>query len=133
MVKNSSPKKENEGIGIILAFLKKNYKFITSIVFFLIFLYWLICVLTPSIRMDDNTKDKINNINLTIQKIEDSQLTLDSLIKDYNDKVSLIDSSIKNIKQQKTIIKEFYHEKIISIDTFGRQQIDSFFTERYKY
>ena len=56
---------------------------------------------------------------------------LDDTIIPYNEEIKEVDIAISRIKNEKTIIKEFYHEKIISVDTFNMSDIDKFFTNRY--
>jgi len=88
-------------------------------------------ILTPSVKMSEESKAKIDSLNANIKRYEEENKKLDSAIVKYTEQISKIDSAIYNIKKQKTIIKEFYHEKIISVDTFSRSQVDDFFTKRY--
>jgi vacuolar-type H+-ATPase subunit I/STV1 len=88
-------------------------------------------VLTPSVKMSAESKAKIDSLNANIIKYEDKNKKIDTMISVYNTEIRKIENMISNIKQEKTIIKEFYHETIISIDTFSRSQIDSFFAKRY--
>ena len=43
-----------------------------------------------------------------------------------------IDNSIDRIKNEKTTIKEIYHETITNVDHYNNSQLDSFFTNRYQ-
>jgi vacuolar-type H+-ATPase subunit I/STV1 len=88
-------------------------------------------VLTPSVKMSAESKAKIDSLNANIIKYEDKNKKIDTMISVYNTEIRKIENMISNIKQEKTIIKEFYHETIISIDTFSGSQIDSFFAKRY--
>jgi hypothetical protein len=51
----------------------------------------------------------------------------------YNQKITEIDEDIDRVKNQKTIIKEYYHEKINSVDKLTVSELDSFFANRYNY
>jgi vacuolar-type H+-ATPase subunit I/STV1 len=82
--------------------------------------------------MSEETKAKIDSLNVHIKIIEEDNKKLDTAITLYNKEVEKVDNIINNIKNEKTIIKEFYHEKIISIDNYSSAQIDSFFTNRYR-
>lgn len=114
-------------------FITTNFKTIVLLVFGIFIIYWLMFVITPNVGMSAETKAKIDSLNSNIRRYEEENKKLDSSIVMYVEQISKIDSAINNIKKQKTIIKEFYHEKIISVDTFSRSQIDDFFSKRYGY
>jgi len=112
-------------------FIIKNFKTIVFLIFGIFIFYWLMFVLTPSIKMSAESQAKIDSLNKNIMRYEEENKKIDSAISMYYVEISKIDNAIDSIKRQKTIIKEFYHEKIISVDTFSRAQIDDFFTKRY--
>ena len=116
----------------ILNFLKSNYKTIGKIAFGIFILYYIIFFLTPKIQMVDEEKAKLDTLNKIIKEIELEQQKLDSNIVSYNQKIDEVDNHIDNIKGQKTIVKEIYHEKISSVDKLTVRELDSFFTNRYK-
>ena len=113
-------------------FIKSNLMTILKIIGVLFLIYWLMFVLTPSVKMSAESKAKIDSLNANIKKYEEDNKKIDTAIAGYNTEIHKIDNIINNIKQEKTIIKEFYHEKIISVDTFSKSQIDSFFAKRYR-
>lgn len=82
--------------------------------------------------MVDEEKAKLDSLNKIIKEIEFEQQKLDSNIVSYNQKIDEVDNHIDNIKGQKTIVKEIYHEKISSVDKLTVRELDSFFTDRYK-
>ena len=133
MVKNIGIKKKNvtKSRRNMKDLIVKNFKTIVFIVFGVFILYWMMYVITPNVKMSAESKAKIDSLNNNIKKYEEENKKLDSTIVMYIEQISKIDSAINNIKKQKTIIKEFYHEKIISVDTFSRSQVDDFFTKRY--
>lgn len=112
-------------------FLTKNFKTIVFLIFGCFIVYWMMFVLTPNVKMSAESKAKIDSLNRNILRYEEENKKLDSAINDYYVEISKIDKAIDSIKRQKTIIKEIYHEKIISIDTFSRPQVDDFFSKRY--
>jgi len=119
-------------IETIKNFIFKNYKTILKLGVGIFIFYWFIFILTPNVRMSEETKAKIDSLNVHIKIIEEDNKKLDTAITLYNKEVEKVDNIINNIKNEKTIIKEFYHEKIISIDNYSSAQIDSFFTNRYR-
>ena len=114
-------------------FIKSNIWTILKIVLVVFLVYWLMFILTPIVKMSDESKAKIDSLNANIKRYEEETKKIDSAIAGYNVEIHKIDNVINNIKQEKTIIKEFYHEKIISVDTFSKSQIDSFFAKRYRF
>jgi len=83
--------------------------------------------------IDQEYKKSIDSLNTNIQMLEKKQDSLNQDIKNYQTEITKVDNTIQTIKNQKTIVKEYYHEKIISIDGFSRSDIDTFFTNRYGY
>jgi chromosome segregation ATPase len=72
-------------------------------------------------------------LNVSINKLETQNEYLEGRISDFNAQINAVDNNIQNIKGQKTIIKEYYHEKISNIDKLTDAELDSFFTNRYQY
>lgn len=109
----------------------KYAKDIITIVFLLIILYCMYFILIPSSKLAEETYNKIDSLNSHIDSLETINNKLDSQIVIYNNQITEIDKSIDRIKNEKTIIKEIYHEKINNVDNYNVNQLDSFFTERY--
>ncbi len=82
--------------------------------------------------MVEEQKKQIETLNNSIKELNASNLILETKISKFDKEIEQVDKSIGLIKNQKTIIKEFYHEKISNIDKFTLDEIDSFFTNRYK-
>jgi vacuolar-type H+-ATPase subunit I/STV1 len=119
-------------VQIILNFIKQNYKTILKGLVALFILYWVIYVLTPTMKMSVQEKQKIDSLNILVKEIYKGQQKLDSSIVVYNKKIDEVDNHIDKIKGQKTIIKEIYHEEINRVDSYTDNDIDSFFADRYK-
>jgi exonuclease VII small subunit len=114
-------------------FILANYKTAIKIVFALFLLYWILYILTPNIKMSADSKEKIDALNTQIDSLEAGQKRLDENIKVFNQEIIKVDKKISNIKQEKTIIKEIYHEKITDVDNYTDDELDSFFAKRYGY
>ena len=119
-------------VQIILNFIRGNYKTIIKGLVGLFILYWVIYVLTPTMQMSVQEKQKIDSLNIIVKEIYKEQQKLDSSIAGYNKKIDEVDNHIGKIKSQKTIIKEIYHEEINRVDSYTDNDIDSFFANRYK-
>jgi hypothetical protein len=110
----------------------KDYKTLLFIFIGLFIVYWLIFVLTPKTRISTENQNKIDSLNILILNIQKSQEILNVKLDSINLDINKVDGDIKNIKEQKTIIREIYHEKIINVTNFTETELDSFFTNRYK-
>lgn len=113
----------------ILNLISKHWKNVLLIVAGLFLLFWIIFIFTPSTGKD--IERKIDLLNEGIKKIESQQDSLQNKINLFETEVKKIDDKIGEIKGQKTIIKEIYHEKISSINNYSDEQLDSFFSARY--
>ena len=109
----------------------KTIKTILIAVVVLLAVYWIMFVLTPASKMAEETYKKIDSLNHNIDSVEALNRTLDSQLINYNTQIGEIDKSIDRIKNEKTTIKEIYHEKITNVDHYDNSQLDSFFTNRY--
>jgi vacuolar-type H+-ATPase subunit I/STV1 len=119
-------------VQTILNFVKGNYKTLIKAAVGIFILYWVIYVLTPTMKMSVQEKQKIDSLNIIIKDIYKEQQKLDSSIAEYNNKIDEVDNHIDKIKGQKTIVKEIYHEEINRVDTYTDNDVDSFFANRYK-
>ena len=119
-------------INKILEILKDNYKTILKVIFGLFILYYLIFFLTPRVQMAADQKQQLDSLNVVIKQLHEDNLKLEDKIADFNNEIDKVDESIGKIKNQKTIVKEIYHEKISNVDKLTTREIDSFFTDRYK-
>lgn len=109
-----------------------NWRLMIKIIMGIFLLYWIIFILTPSIKMDAESRGKLDLLNESIERLESKQDSIQWKIDGFNEEVQKIDDKIGEIKGQKTIIKEIYHEKISSVNDYSDKQLDSFFSERYK-
>jgi hypothetical protein len=133
MVKNVSNQKENTKLsGVFNDFLNILLKLM--LVVFLIFFGISIYKSTePKVKLDDKTNQKIVDLDESNKRIEGNQKLLEEKIDKYFLEINEIDKNIKDINSKKEIVRRFYYEKVISIDTFNMAAIDSFFTSRYSF
>ena len=109
----------------------KYWKTILTIIFAIIVLYWMFFIMTPNSKLAEETYKKIDSLNHNIDSLETMNKQLDSVLINYTTQIVEIDKSIDRIKNEKTIIKEIYHETINNVDNYNGNQLDSFFTNRY--
>ena len=109
----------------------KYWRTILTVIFAIVVLYWMFFIMTPNSKLAEETYKKIDSLNHNIDSVEALNRSLDSQLVNYNSQISEIDKSIDRIKNEKTTIKEIYHEKITNVDRYDNSQLDSFFTNRY--
>ena len=119
-------------LNTVSSFFSKNYKTLLFVGIGLVALYWLIFVITPSVTMSDQDKQKIDSLNVVIQGLHDENAKLDSTIVGLNKEIDLVDKQIEDIKHKKTKVKQKYHEEINRVDSYTEPELDSFFSDRYK-
>ncbi len=129
MVEHNIKQKENNSInGFLNIILKIMLIVILGAIPVLIYRYT-----EPKVKLDDNTNNKIVELENSNKRIEESQkIVEDRLVKYFKD-IDDIDRNIKEINNKKEIIRKYYYEKVISVDTFNMATIDSFFTKRYRF
>ena len=88
----------------ILNFIKENYKTIFKGIVFLFVLYWVIYVLTPSLKISEDSQKKLDEINTEIKKIEQEQISLQNKIEEYESQVEEVDNNIEIIKNTKILL-----------------------------
>lgn len=113
-------------------FIKNHYKTIVKVSFVLFLLYYIIYFLTPKVQMTVDQKQKIDSLNILINKMNEDNKNLEYKIDEFQSQIIDIDNNIDKIKGQKTIVKEIYHEKINNVDKLSISELDSFFANRYK-
>jgi cell division protein FtsB len=129
MVENSSIQKENK------TGLKDTFDSVFKLVILLgiIYVIWFLLKPSASTKIDNSYKKDIDSLTKVIENVEKKQEILYQEIKNLNDDILQTDVKISNIKQQKTIVKQIYHEKINAVDTYNDTELDSIFAKRYYY
>lgn len=129
MVENSSFQKENK-TGLKDTF---DGVFKLLVLVSIIYVIWFLLNPNGNAKINNTYKKDIDSLEKVIDNIEKKQEILYQEIKNLNDDVLKTDERISNIKQQKTIVKQIYHEKINNVDTYNDTELDSFFSKRYNY
>lgn len=129
MVEHNIKQKENNSInGFLNIILKIILIIILAVIPVLIYRYT-----EPKVKLDDKTNNKIVELEKSNKRIEESQKTIEDKLVKYLSDIEGIDKNIKDINNKKEIIRKYYYEKVISVDTFNMATIDSFFTNRYRF
>jgi hypothetical protein len=115
----------------IKGFILKNIKTIFYVITWGFIIY---VILYGGNRKDDEYyKEKMQSIQNTINQINENQKILNNQIVGFKNEMSVIEDKISEVENQKIIVKEIYHEKINNVTNYSDKQLDSFFTERYRY
>jgi uncharacterized protein YlxW (UPF0749 family) len=95
--------------------------------------YWFIKLPKEKVKLDETTTRKINDLEKSNKRIEENQIIIQEKIDKYFKQIDDVNKNIDQINRQKQISRKYYYEKIIAIDTFDWDAIDSFFTKRYRF
>jgi hypothetical protein len=74
--------------------------------------------------------DSINKVNLELKAKQDS---LDKNSKKFEDVIIQLDWKLQNVGENKTVIKEYYHEEKEKTKHYTPTQLDNFVIDRYNY
>jgi len=113
--------------------IKKYWKHALGVILSIGVLYLIIHLATPKPEMSELDKYKLEQLDKDINLIIENQKKLDKQIEGYKNELSHIDSTIATVKNQKTIIKEYYKEQGEKITEMKPSEIDKLFHDRYKY
>ena len=114
-------------------FLKNNWKNITLIFLGVIFVYLLVRVFTPTPKMSELNKYKLEQIDKHINEMKTLQKNLSDSIQAYEQKIDEIDNKISNIKVEKKEVNNYYTQKKEEIKNADKKQIDSLLRNRYNF
>jgi len=133
MVKNVSNKEENTKLNSNFNDILDGILKLILILALIFFGIWVYRKTEPKVKLDDKTNQKIVELDQSNKRIENNQKILEEKIDRYILEINEIDRNIKDINNKKEIVRRFYYEKVISIDTFNMAALDSFFTNRYSF
>jgi hypothetical protein len=123
----------DKNLNTVGSFFSKNYKTLLFVIIVLFLFYWVIFIITPSVTIPNKEKAQIDSLNVVTQSLHNENLKLDSAITGLNKEFEQVNKQIEEIKNKKTIVKKEYHEKINRVDNYTEPELDSFFSNRYKY
>jgi peptidoglycan hydrolase CwlO-like protein len=99
----------------------------------ILLLLWLL--LKPSnvdLSKYDKQKQQIDSLSNVINGLQKEQTRLDQSILKYQTKIDSLDNEINNTNQEIANVREYYGKKIRDILNYTPQQLDDFFSKRYK-
>lgn len=76
-------------------------------------------------------KNKIDSLTAKINDLRKQQLTQDSLIGTYENRIVYYKSEIKKVDNKIAVIRKEYEERIRDAYNYTPSQLDSFFANRY--
>lgn len=115
----------------IINFLKKYYKQVTIGLLVLFVLYWLIFILTPSVKMSGVAVQEIQKLDEEIGTIKLEQNILYTEIQQYEEQLQGMDENISQINYNQNKISGEYGEKINAARSYDYQQLVAFLSKRY--
>jgi predicted PurR-regulated permease PerM len=115
----------------IIDFLKKYYKQVTIGLLVLFVLYWLIFILTPSVKMSGVAVQEIRKLDEEIGTIKLEQNILYTEIQQYEEQLQGMDENISQINYTQNKISGEYGEKINAARSYDYQQLVAFLSKRY--
>jgi uncharacterized protein YxeA len=78
-------------------------------------------------------KKQVDSLAKANAELEAKHQALDSAAKTYQIQIYDLDWKLSNVGHDKTIIREYYHDKVKEPATYTPKQVDSFFKKRYNY
>ncbi len=99
----------------------------------ILLLLWLL--LKPSnvdLSKYDKQKQQIDSLSNVINGLQKEQKSLDESVIKHQNKIDSLDNEINNTNQEIADVREYYGKKIRDILNYTPQQLDDFFSKRYK-
>jgi len=108
-------------------------KYFREIIIIVLILLCVFLILKPNKNEGDLLNYKIEEIDKTINKLKEKQGILNDKLEFYENEILKVDSKIKNIRENKTTINNYYEKKKNDIPKYSKNQLDSLFKARYNY
>lgn len=101
----------------------------------LLLLYLIINISTKKETIQDNSyiKAQIDSLAKVNDSLKRKQAKLDSVSYEYQIQIDNLDWKVQNVGEKKTVIREYYHDRVKEPATYNPHQLDSFFKNRYSY
>lgn len=115
----------------IVNFIKTNYKMIGIGLLVLFVLFWVIFILTPSMKMSAGAVEELKKLDEDIETIKLEQNILYTEIQQYEEKLDIMDENLEKINDTKNQIAGEYGEKINVARGYDHKQLVTFLAERY--
>ena len=117
--------------NLVIEFFKKHYKLIGIGLGVIFVLYWVIFILTSSVKMSASAVQEMKKIDADIQSIKEEQVLIYTEIKEYEQDILRMDENINEINDNKNQIAGEYGEKINAARSYDYKQLVTFLSERY--
>jgi predicted nucleic acid-binding Zn-ribbon protein len=98
----------------------------------LLLLWFLLKPTNVDLSKYDKQKKEIDSLSNVISGLQKEQIYLNQSIIQSKNKIDSLDNEITNTNQEITNIREYYGKKIRDILNYTPQQLDDFFSKRYK-
>jgi predicted PurR-regulated permease PerM len=115
----------------VINFFKQYYKQVGIGLLVLFVLYWVIFILTPSMKMSGVAVQELKKIDEEIETIKLEQNILYTEIQHYEEQLQGLDENISQINDTQNKIAGEYGEKINAARSYDYQQLVAFLAERY--
>lgn len=80
----------------------------------------------------DKQKKEIDSLSVVISELQKEQIRLDQSILQSKNKIDSLNNEVNNTNQEIINVREYYGKKIRDILNYTPQQLDDFFSKRYK-
>jgi peptidoglycan hydrolase CwlO-like protein len=99
----------------------------------ILLLLWLLLKPTKvDLSKYDKQKQEIDSLNNILVNLQKHQLELDKSILFHQNIIDSLDNEINNTNKEIADVREYYGKKIRDILNYTPQQLDDFFSKRYK-
>ena len=101
----------------------------------LLLLFIVIAIASKKQTQVDNPfiKAQIDSLAKANDSLRIKQAQLDSASAEYQVQIDDLDWKVQNVGEKKTIIREYYHDRVKEPEHYTPGQVDSFFKNRYNY
>jgi len=99
----------------------------------ILLLLWLLLKPTKvDLSKYDKQKQEIDSLNNVLVNLQKHQLELDKSILFHQNRIDSLNNEISNTNKEIADVREYYGKKIRDILNYTPQQLDDFFSKRYK-
>lgn len=112
-------------------FIMNHYKAILIVLGGLFLFYWIIFIMTPAIKMSEQSVEELKKIDENISNLEFENKILQSEIVEFQEQIETVNENIDEIDDIKVTIANDYGKKINGARSFNNGELIRFLSERY--
>lgn len=112
-------------------FVINHYKTILFVLGGLFVFYWIVFIMTPAIKMSEQSVEELKKIDENISNLEFENKILQSEIVEFQEQIETINENIEEIEDIKVTIANDYGKKINGARSFNNSELIRFLSERY--